>query len=136
MTNSYVVSRDFKSAKQIASKLSAQIGFITTAALEKAAKDKSLIVVSGKGFVNFRHRRDGQTTIYEIAVDPDFQGQGIGKHLLYRLWLSCVRKGQKTIFAKCPEDLPSNGFYLSQGFQLIKVEAGKKRRLNCWEKRV
>lgn len=60
-------------------------------------------------------RKDGQITIYEIIVEDSKQRQGIGKKFVERLKRV---NGAKSIFANCPADLLSNGFYQHMGFEL------------------
>lgn len=67
------------------------------------------------GVCRFHLRRDGQVTIYEIIVELEKQGSGIGKHFIERLKQI---EGAKSIFANCPAHLPANGFYRHMGFDL------------------
>lgn len=117
-------------AKNIADKHKHELGFVNIAALKEAEEREELEVIDKTGFVHFHHRRDNQTTIYEIATI--IKRQGWGRLLFYRVLCSAVERGKKFIVAKCPEDLPSNGFYQKLGFKLAEVESGKKRRLNKW----
>jgi ribosomal protein S18 acetylase RimI-like enzyme len=129
-----------QTAKAIASRFSSELGFVNAAALTESVSKGSLEVIPDVGFVHYHHRRDGQTTIYSLAVLKEYQGQGWGRLLLYRVICSLVeyrnqhdRQGKHfSIVAKCPENLPSNGFYESVGFELIATEPGKKRALNVW----
>ncbi len=123
-------------AKMIASKLSKELGFITEGTLQKAERDCRLIVIEDKGFVHFHHRKDGQTTIYEIGVTEESQRQGIGKQLICQVKQAARKRGQKTLFAKCPQGLPSNHFYKKIGFQPVRIEKGRKRKLFCWELKI
>lgn len=96
--------------------------------LEESAKRGELILVDG-GICNFHIRRDGQLTIREIIVLPEYLGQGIGSSILSRL----IAMKPKSIFAKCPSDLSSNGWYEHMGFILEGTETTKRgRKLNLW----
>lgn len=120
-------------AKQIASSFSKELGFVNRAALTESESRQELEVIPDIGFAHFHHRKDGQTTIYELAVAKEYQKQGWGRLLFFRVLCAAIEKKQTKIVAKCPEDLSSNNFYLSQGFKLSAVELGRKRKLNKWE---
>lgn len=122
-------------AKRIASKYSDELGFVNRAALEESEAKGGLEVIQGVGFAHFHHRKDGQTTIYSLAVLPEHLKQGWGRLLFYRVLCSAVEKRCDRVVAKCPENLASNSFYQHLGFTLTEVEPGKKRRLNRWEYR-
>ncbi|MBI3950593.1 MAG: GNAT family N-acetyltransferase [Acidobacteria bacterium] len=85
------------------------------------------------GFVRYHHRKDGITTLHEIAVLKSHPSTGIGRSLIEALRNECVTLGQKTIRLKCPLDLPANGFYSHLGFQRVSIEDGRKRPLAVWE---
>jgi len=122
------------SAKNISNFFKKELGFVNKAALEESYKKNELEVVgNGAGFVHFHHRKDGQTTIYSLAVKQQYQKKGWGRLLLFRVICSAIESGCNRIVAKCPTDLPSNNFYQSFGFYLKTVEPGKKRALNIWE---
>lgn len=117
-------------AKFIANQYKYELGFVNLAALRKSETTHELEVIPSIGFVHFHHRKDEQTTIYEIATIV--KKQGWGRLLFYRVLCSAIEHGKKFIIAKCPEDLPSNGFYERLGFELVEIEPGKKRKLNKW----
>jgi GNAT superfamily N-acetyltransferase len=120
-------------AKVIASTFPKELGFVNRAALQASENAGELEVIAGIGFCNYHHRRDGQTTIYEIAVAREYQNQGWGRLLFYRVLCACIERSQTRIVAKCPEDNLSNGFYEHLGFKLVIVESGRRRRLNRWQ---
>ena len=75
-------------------------------------------------------RRDGQITIREIIVEQGKQGEGRGKAFVSRL--SQV-PGATSLYANCPADLPSNGFYQAMGFVLESQTPTKSgRAMNQW----
>lgn len=135
--NIFMENNKAKIAKFIANKFSRQLGFVNKAALEVSAKRGELeIVGEGSGFCHFHHRRDGQTTIYSIAVESSEQGKGWGRLLLFRIICSAIESGNRSIIAKCPVDELANKFYQKQGFSLKEVLPGKKRALNVWEYKI
>lgn len=127
-------------AKKIASQYPYELGFVNSAALEEALRKKTLDVIPSIGFVHWHHRRDGQTTIYSLAVTKDYHGQGYGRLLFYRVLCSLVEYRKRSlplqnkfsIVAKCPQDLQSNHFYEHLGFKLDGTEPGRKRAFTRW----
>ncbi len=111
-------------------------GFIPLPAFLEAQKRAWLLVAKINleivGFVRFRHRKDGITVIYELYCVSNVRGMGVGRALLEELRKSCLVNRQSAILAKCPVDLPANGFYAGNGFELIETVSGKKRALNVW----
>lgn len=93
--------------------------------LHESAQRKELLLIDG-GFCHWHLRRDGQLTIREvISTRP-----GAGREMLERLKRT---PGAASIFAKCPENLPANGWYQRRGF----VEEGREttksgRILRLW----
>lgn len=75
--------------------------------------------------------RKPQTTLYELAVLPEYRRRGIASELIARMaWESPHEK----IVAKCPVGLPANEFYRADGWTRVGVEDGKNRDLAVWEK--
>ena len=99
-------------------------------ALWDMAQKDELILVDG-GLLGYHLCKDNQITIREIIVLPGVQREGIGKAMLYEL---ITNNPQSTsIFAKCPQDLESNSWYIRMGFELESVEEAKSgRKINCW----
>jgi GNAT superfamily N-acetyltransferase len=97
--------------------------------LSESAERGELILVDG-GMCNWHLRRDHQLTIREIIVLPERQGQGIGRAMLEQLR---AVEGATSIFAKCPADLPANGWYAGMGFECEGVETTPSgRELRLW----
>lgn len=91
--------------------------------LHESAQKQELILLAG-GYCRWHLRRDGTITIYEILSTRP----GAGSEMLRAL-----RAYGKPIQAKCPDDLPSNEWYLKRGFRLDKFETTPSgRRLNVW----
>lgn len=75
-------------------------------------------------------RRDGQVTIREIIVEQGAQGLGQGRQFIDRLK---TVSGAASLFANCPADLPSNGFYEHLGFTLeSQIPTKSGRPMNQW----
>ncbi|MBC7342728.1 MAG: GNAT family N-acetyltransferase [Clostridia bacterium] len=129
-------AEDVSAIKKIADDHRTDCGFIPKAAFLEAV-DKGWLLVAKvhgvvAGFVRFRHRRDKTTTVYEIALANHFKRQGIGTELVFALTEHARQRNQLEIFLKCPANLPANHFYSSLGFQLVRVDSGKRRDLNVW----
>lgn len=54
-------------AKEIAKKFPKELGFVNKTWLKAQYDKRELIVMPDVGYVSFHHRKDDQTTIYEIA---------------------------------------------------------------------
>jgi GNAT superfamily N-acetyltransferase len=97
--------------------------------LNKSAQDGNLILVDG-GLCHWYLRRDKQITIREIIVLPEYQRQGIGTAILEQL--KSVPEA-KSIFAKCPVELPASEWYKNRGFTCEGEETTKGgRKLKLW----
>lgn len=97
--------------------------------LMESAERGELILVDG-GLCHWHLRRDGQLTIREIIVLPDRRGLGVGAAILARLRTT---PGATSIFAKCPAELPANGWYSHMGFECEGTETTPAgRELNLW----
>lgn len=142
----FAVERDIAQIIAIARQWPQELGYVRVPALRESIARRNLIVASHNseaqrgysdilvspgsekiiGFCNYRARRDGQQTIYEIAVHRDWQGQKIGAGLL-----SAV---PNPIRLKCVVGNPANDFYEAQSFTHIGIDKGKKRPLNMWQR--
>lgn len=126
----YAAAPDIDGVKRIANQYKSELGFVMTAALkERMKKYEVYVAVMGQqivGFVHWHQRRDGWRTIYEIAVDRQWRGKGIGKALLQAI--------PAPLRLKCTQDNPANDFYKSQGMTLERTEPGRKRPLNVWSR--
>lgn len=134
MTNliRYATLNDIPAVQVIARQHSKMLGFVRKSSLERAVGKRELFVAESDGqivgFVNWHARRDGWSTIYEIAVSKANQGQGVGRMLLYSV--PCP------IRLKCTQDNPANQFYVNAGMVLAQTEQGRKRALNVYEMRI
>lgn len=118
------------SAKKIASQFSQELGFVNSAFLQEQLAKNELIVLENIGFINFHHRKDNQTTIYEIAVTKEYHRQGYGKLLFFKVLCSAIDNNKTFIQLKVTFDnLNAQSFYQKIGFKKVGEEQGKKRRL-------
>jgi GNAT superfamily N-acetyltransferase len=129
---------DLNSIKVLADANKAALGFVLRPALAAGIKKGWVLVAENCnqriiGFVHYRHRQDSQTTLYEICLDEDWRGNGVGRSLIGALSDEAAILGKDRIRLKSPVDLSANGFYQALGFTLLGVEIGKQRRLNVWE---
>jgi ribosomal protein S18 acetylase RimI-like enzyme len=131
-------TNEIDAIKQIADAHRHELGFLRRPALLEAIERQELLVAQDSsgivGFVEYRHRRDQQTTLYNLVVRPDHLRQGIGRALTLAMETEAQHRAKSWILLKCPEDLPANEFYASIGYEKIGVGAGKLRRLNIWRK--
>ncbi|MBN2393031.1 MAG: GNAT family N-acetyltransferase [Anaerolineae bacterium] len=113
-----------------------ELGFVRRPALLEAIHRKEIIVAQNSrhlaGFVHYRHRRDEQTTLYDIVVAAEYRLIGIGKALVQTLVAEIQALGKQTLILKCPAELPANTFYTHLGFERWKEEPGKHRPLIVW----
>ncbi len=130
--------KDLEAVKRIADVNRASIGFVLRAALIRNIERGWLLVAEEDemvvGFANYRHRRDDQTTLYEICVAEEHRGNGVGRALLDRLITECQQMGKRYLRLKCPADNEANAFYSKLGFEQVGRERGKRRELIIWEK--
>jgi ribosomal protein S18 acetylase RimI-like enzyme len=70
-------------------------------------------------FVHWRLRRDGWRRIYDMGVDPEARGRGLGRALLEFVGLPC------RLSTSADNDI-SNGFYRAMGFRKMAVELARR----------
>ena len=130
------IPEDVDDIKVLADAHKHELGFVMRPALERSIARREIIVAenyhSVVGFVEYHHRQDKQTTIYHIAVMTEYRRQGIGQALITALREEADKLGKTTIQLKCPVDLPADRFYSEIGFDKMKEEEGKARRLGLW----
>lgn len=103
------------------------LGYVMTKSLERA-KQRGELYVDTAAMAYVWRRRDGQTTLHAIVSEQPGQGSA----LLARIVADCRTRGQTSILARCPVDLPSNDWYRRRGFALAGTEPGKLRPLHVW----
>jgi len=77
--------------------------------------------------------RKPQTTLYDLAVLPDYRREGVGVGLIQQL---AIASPHDVIVAKCPIDLSAMNFYRATGWTLSDVETDRSRPLAVWELRL
>lgn len=114
-----------------------ELGFVRRPTLQEAIYQDAIWVAQNNqgivGFVEYHHRKDHQTTLYHIVVQPGHRRQGIGRQLIEALKNEAHTQGKTLIQLKCPVGLPANEFYERLGFHQIDVLPGKKRALVVWQ---
>jgi N-acetylglutamate synthase-like GNAT family acetyltransferase len=130
-------SADLDKIKSLCDSHRPELGFVMRPSLALAIDRREIFIACDNtqrlvGFVHFRHRRDQQTTLYHIAVDPNYRLHGIGTRLIEGLEKSSLDAGKTFILLKCPVTLSSNKFYERVGFRLVETLVGKARPLNLW----
>lgn len=127
---------DLDAVKSIADAHRHELGFVILPSLREQIERGQMLVAMDRdeivGFVDYHHRRDGQITLYHIAVEPEARTRGIGRALLDTLLQVARQAGSTRIVLKCPVDLQANQFYGQYGFQLVETLNGRKRALNEW----
>lgn len=129
---------DLNNIKEIADNNKKNIGFISRPMLEESIIRKQLFISVEDnqitGFINYRHRNDNQTTIYEVCVNDKYRLQGYGKALMNAVLNESLALGKKYIQVKCPSDLDANIFYFNSGFIIKNTrERTKFKKLIVWQ---
>jgi len=131
------VLADLDTVKILADANRADIGFVLRPALAASIARGWLYVALLSdvlvGFVHFRVRRDGWTTIYEICTNATVRRQGVGGALLAAVYDAGAAQGRHGVQLKCPVGSSANLFYSAMGLCQVGEEAGKKRSLVLWQ---
>ena len=129
---------DIDACKKIADHHRDELGFLPKPAFVEAADRESLLIAETAqnqivGFVRYNHRKRGtETAIYDIAVLGAAQRQGVGSALVDAVSEECREKSRTSIILKCPEMLGANQFYEKVGFEHVRIDNGRRRRLIVW----
>lgn len=62
-----------------------------------------------------------EATLFNVAVDPAYQGKGYGKRLLSALFLQLKEKGVATVWLEVRESNPARKLYDSLGFNEVDI---------------
>lgn len=62
-----------------------------------------------------------EATLFNVAVDPKYQGKGYGKRLLSELILQLKTKGVATLWLEVRESNPARKLYDSLGFNEVDI---------------
>jgi len=129
---------DLNSIKKLVDANKHELGFVTRPALIESIERKEIYIAIQLeeviGVIHYRHRRDGQTTLYHLVVKVESRQVGVGKRLVSAMQRDARKIGQIFILLKCPVDLSANQFYAKCKFELTATEKGKSRFLNTWQK--
>lgn len=87
----------------------------------------NLILLDG-ALCRYKFKKNGQITIYSLLSYK----KGQGRFIINQLML----KNPKSIFAKCPEEYESNGFYQHLGFTKELQEVRKGKIINHWRLKI
>lgn len=107
-----------------------ELGFVNRAQCE----EKDLLTTQRDGEVvaallgNHCVRKD-QSTVYELAVLPEYRRSGLARTLVRRFM---SESPHDKLIAKCPIELPAMQFYNQTGWNLQAVESGKNKPLAVW----
>jgi len=127
---------DLDAIKSLTDAHRSELGFVMRPALAKSISQGEVFVAENNadlvGFVEYHHRRDEQTTLYHIAVEPDHRKQGIGRLLITSLANDAQQHDKTFIQLKCPTELSANHFYAHIGLTQVSVETGRRRPLAVW----
>ncbi len=130
------VPEDLESVNILVNVYRKEFGFIRKVSLACSIDQHEMLVAESDGeiigFARYHHRRDTQTTLYDIAVLPAQRMTGVGRALIGALADESRTLGKQTIVLRCPEELPANGFYAHVGFERWREEPGKRRKLIVW----
>ena len=128
---------DLNAIKELADAHRHELGFVRRSGLARSIERGELFVAQNGqgviGFVEYHHRRDGQTTLYHLAVQAGHRRRGIGRRLVQAMIHDAHQHDQEFIQLKCPVDLEANGFYQQIGFARIDLQPGKRRDLAVWQ---
>lgn len=129
--------QDLTSIKRLADNNRTTLGFVLRPALMAGIKQGWLLIAeqtNGEllGFIHYRHRRDMQTTLYEICVAQSFRRRGVGRALIEALARESAQLRKACIQLRAPVGIPANAFYQMTGFALDRTESGRKSPLNVW----
>ena len=132
--------RDLNSINALANTHRRELGFVRKVTLAASIRRQEILAAENDyqvvGFVHYHHRRDKQTTLYNIVVLSDSRHRGVGKRLINALVKESRSLDKRWIVLKCPSELPANKFYRHIGFQRWRKEPGKRRVLIVWRLRI
>ena len=134
----FATEADTSAIKRLADAHTRELGFVLRPALQESIKRQEVMVAlddAGNlaGFIEYHHRRDAQTTLYNLCVASSYRRRSLGSELFSALIDECQDRQKDFILLKCPVDLDANKFYRAIGCKLEEVlERPGKRDLNVW----
>lgn len=79
--------------KSLADRHRNELGFHSRQSFVESFQRRQVFIATDNGevvgFVRYHHRKDGRTTLYEIATSPEYRGQDIGRKLITTLVAEC-----------------------------------------------
>ncbi len=132
---------DLQAIKNLADREKYSLGFTRRSALEEGIRSGSIFVAEVDsqviGFQQYYHRKsDLITTLYRKTVAHEWRNKGIGSLLVDAVVEEARQAGKELLRLKCPVDNPSNKFHQDYGFVLVRVDPGRRRKLNVYEYRI
>lgn len=128
---------DLDQIKSIADSNRNSLGFVIIGELLFSIEKKWMFVIDIDskicGFINYRHRKDDITTVYQICVENQNRGRGYGSLLMDKLVEEAKEYGKKEIRLKSPIKNKSNRFYKNYGFKIIAKEKKKRNTILIWQ---
>jgi GNAT superfamily N-acetyltransferase len=122
------VGGDIDTCDRIARQYPDELSFVSKVKMRDGVDRREMFVACVDnvvvGFVLWHRCRDGWSTIYDLAVNRDHRGLGIGRALLYTV--PCP------IRLKCTATNPANKFYQDAGMMLVGTEPSKRTMLNMY----
>lgn len=85
------------------------------------------------GFINYRHRMDNLTTVYQICIENLNRRKGYGSLLMEKLFCESRKLGKNKVRLKSPISNTSNEFYEKIGFEIASTEKRKGNLILTWE---
>lgn len=108
-----------------------ELGFVSLPEIQSGIERRqcNVLILDNNlaGYVLYRTRKDHISTIYSIAIHPEYSERGWGAKLL--------RSVPAPLRLKVPVDSLANGFYYQLGMNYEGTEQGAKRALNLWSLR-
>lgn len=128
---------DLDQIKSVADSNRNSLGFVIIGEFLFSIEKKWMFVIDIDskicGFINYRHRKDDFTTVYQICVEIQNRGKGYGSLLMDKLVEEAKKYGKKEIRLKSPIENESNRFYKNYGFRIMKEEKGKRNIILVWQ---
>ena len=131
--NSTITQQDLEFVKLLMRSNSDSVGFIPLKGVERAVKYGGLISQKIEnervGYLIHGPLKPFQDVyIWQECIDKDVRRMGIGRNVFFKLYKKAVMNNAKGIKLRCADDLISNIFWESMGFQILKAEEPNNRR--------
>jgi len=108
-----------------------ELGFVNSAQCEAKTLKTTMWEGTLAGALLGNHCvRKPQSTIYELAVLPEYRRRGIATELVERF---AANSPHEKLVAKCPTELDATAYYERTGWHRVTTESGKSRTLAVYE---